>query len=523
MVRIKSRAHVSNSTQASSPLRSTPMDVSRFRHTQAVPARQDQQFLNLTPSAARWECSNLIACNDRFIAIPWLQLGSTAVLRHTDCGKLASNPPILLGQEGDIIDVAFNPFDSSKLFTASEDGTIMGWNIPEEGLTQNCSDNIVHLQGHSKKVGLLSFHPSAANVLASAGADMVVNVWDVQKGVAKEVVKCHAEQISSLDWNLDGSLLCTTSKDKKLNIVDPRSQKIVCSSGASESTKTQRALWARRADLVITIGVNTMQMRQAMVWDIRKLAAPASTVDVDQSCAVSMPFFDEDTSLFYIGSRGEGGIRSFELRNSRLINCSSYSSSEIHRGLCMVPKWMLDTHKCEIARFYALTQKSMYNVQMLLPRKTADEELQTDVYPPTFANEPAITADEYFSGVNKEPLVMSMQAVFDGKSLEATKAAETKRRGVPRPSEVESDDDDSSADEAVTSSRQKHADPNAVRGPAHSEGISSQTSSQLLALASLLGQQQAEVQRCREDLQKKESLVMETIAKIKALASGSQA
>nr|7DHB_A Chain A, Coronin [Trypanosoma brucei]7DHB_B Chain B, Coronin [Trypanosoma brucei] len=42
--------------------------------------------------------------------------------------------------------------------------------------------------------------------------------------------------------------------------------------------------------------------------------------------------------------------------------------------------------------------------------------------------------------------------------------------------------------------------------------------SQLLALASLLGQQQAEVQRCREDLQKKESLMMETIAKIKALA-----
>ncbi|KEG09412.1 coronin [Trypanosoma grayi] len=525
------------------------MAISRFRHTQSVPSRLDKQFLNVSPTGAIWDCSNMMACSDRFLAVPWAQLGSTAVLRHTDYGKVAANPPILLGQEGPIIDVAFNPFDSTKLFTASEDGTIMGWCIPEEGLTENCSDHTVHLHGHSKKVGIINFHPSAANVLASAGADMVVNVWDVSCGKAGEVLKCHTDQIMSLDWNLDGSLLCSTSKDKKVNIMDPRKGDIVASGSAHQSGKTQRCLWAKRPNLIMTTGFNKAQARQVMVWDARNMTAPAQTEDIDQSSSVMLPFFDEDTNLLYIASRGEGGIRFYELMDGRLVNCSAYTSSEVHKGLCIFPKWSLDTRQCEIARFCALTPKSIYTIQMLLPRRQADVELQMDVYPPTFADKPALTAEQYFNGENSEPLVTGMQAVFDGTEREVKTALEMtpgmRTQGGTTPAR--------SQNFTPTPARSQHVQPT----PAHSQQVNptparahlfgttparhidpmamepSQRVSevknhekdteklmiQLKALTSQLERQKQEAEKCRDEMEKKLRLVMETVDEIVSITS----
>ncbi|KAH9593427.1 protein of unknown function DUF1899 [Trypanosoma melophagium] len=484
------------------------MVISRFRHTQSSASRPDKHFLNINPTGAIWDCSDMIACNDRFVAVPWAQLGSTVVLRHTDYGKIPANPPILSGQEGPIIDVAFNPFDSTKLFTASEDGTIMGWNIPEEGLTHNCTGNIVHLQGHSKKVGIMSFHPSASNVLASAGADLLINVWDVNCNKAGEVIKCHNEQIMSLDWNLNGSLLCSTSKDRKVNIVDPRKGSIVSSGDAHQGGKTQRCVWAKRLNLIMTVGFSKTQTRQAMVWDARKMSSPVQTEDIDQSSSIMLPFFDEDTNILYIGSRGEGNIRFYECMDGQLVNCADYTSSEVHKGLCMFPKWTLDTRRCEIGRFYALTAKTLYTVQMLLPRRQADIELQTDVYPPTFADTPAMSAEEYFNGENKEPLLTDMQTLFDshkGDSHTGSFMFPAKKK-------------------QVDATPNKYTDPIQMDNSSSPQGNKKEkstveTKTQLAALISDLEREQEEVKQYREKLQEKEHCVMETISKIKKILS----
>ncbi|RNF17373.1 putative coronin [Trypanosoma conorhini] len=494
------------------------MAVSRFRHTHAVPARHDKHFMNVCPTGAIWDCSNMIACNDRFLAVPWAQLGSTAVLRHSDYGKLADSPPILSGQEGPIIDVAFNPFDATKLFTASEDGSIMGWDIPEEGLTRSSSDHLVHLRGHAKKVGILRFHPAARNVLASAGADMAVNVWDVESGKAGEVLRCHTDHIMSLDWNLDGSLLCSTSKDKKVNIMDPRQGNIVASGPAHQGGKPQRCLWAKRKDLILTVGFNPVQSRQVMVWDARNMVSPVHTEDLDRVSCVMLPFFDEDTNLLYVGSRGDGSIRFLELMNGRLVSCAAYDSVETHKGLCMFPKWSLDPRQCEIARFCALTSRSVYSVHMLLPRRLAESELQTDVYPPTFADTPAITAAAYFSGENSEPLVTDMQAVFDGKRREAKRAAK------PTPSGGTHLQAAPARTHPLSAAPAKHADPVAMGlepVPPKEDGKAvEERCTRLVALALELQQQEAELKRCEEAAEAKRREVMETVAKIHAIAMG---
>jgi len=43
------------------------------------------------------------------------------------------------------------------------------WQIPDGGLTSPMSEAAVTLEGHSKRVGILAWHPSALNILLTAG------------------------------------------------------------------------------------------------------------------------------------------------------------------------------------------------------------------------------------------------------------------------------------------------------------------------------------------------------------------
>lgn len=48
------------------------------------------------------------------------------------------------------------------------------WLIPDGGLTENLADSYVDLAGHQRRVGIVQWHPTADNILASAGFDYMV-------------------------------------------------------------------------------------------------------------------------------------------------------------------------------------------------------------------------------------------------------------------------------------------------------------------------------------------------------------
>ena len=43
------------------------------------------------------------------------------------------------------------------------------WQIPENGLVSPLTEPVVMLEGHTKRVGIVTWHPTARNVLLSAG------------------------------------------------------------------------------------------------------------------------------------------------------------------------------------------------------------------------------------------------------------------------------------------------------------------------------------------------------------------
>jgi coronin-2 len=121
---------------------------------------------------------------------------------------------------------------------------------------------LVELQGHKRRVAYIEWHPTAENILFSAGFDHLVStfdrinikestvsfaffdgffsnplihnykssitylqviIWDIEKGETVNVIDCHPDVIYSMSLNRDGSLLATTCKDKKLRVIEPRS------------------------------------------------------------------------------------------------------------------------------------------------------------------------------------------------------------------------------------------------------------------------------------------------------------
>lgn len=95
--------------------------------------------------------------------------------------RLEADLPLIKGHAGPVVDFDFSPFNDSLLATASEDGTIKIWLIPDEGITHDVSECDAELRGHSKKLILSKFHPSSDYTLASCALDNTVRIWDISQ------------------------------------------------------------------------------------------------------------------------------------------------------------------------------------------------------------------------------------------------------------------------------------------------------------------------------------------------------
>lgn len=481
--------------------------TSRFRFAKGQAAKPDSHFMNTMPSNAIWDCGNFLAANQHFIAVPYHSTGSTAVFRHDQHGKLPTAVPVLQGHQGAVIELQFDPFDEYKLFTGSEDGTIRGWNIPETGLANNDVPSVVQLNGHTKKVGILSFHPSARGVLASAGMDNTIHIWDVETQKSKFTHKGAQDWIFSLNWNLDGSLLNMTTRDKKVSILDSRTGSIVASTTSHQGSKCQRSIWAKRKNVIVTLGFDKNQHRQAMVFDARNLTTPLHAELIDQASSIMIPMYDEDTGILYIGSKGDGSIRYFELCDEapQLLNSNTFMSSDSTKGLCMMPKSCMDVKQCEIARFYVLGSKSLYPVRMILPRRQAEHEFQEDVFVPTFASEPALTAEQYFSGSNSEPKLADLRGLFDGTGISSSSAFSSPSSPVTKtPTEKPAAAAAAPVEEAKK--EEEPAPPTAeVTQPTESKAETEEAPSKADALRNDVASLRKQVEELRESLSKAET------------------
>eukprot|EP01083_Nonionella_stella_P091497 255841_1 len=358
--------------------------------------------------------SDYIKANGKFFCVA-KKAGGGPVWIHNrgDYGRFQLSHPLLNVHTSSVLDFDFNPFKENCIATGSDDCSIAVTVFPEDGLTENINTATTQLFGHSKKISLLKWHPTAPNVIASAAYDHQVRVWDVEE---KSEAFCvdNSENLYSLEWNGNGSQLLTTARDRMLRLFDPRTEKVLHTIETHEGTKTTKGFWVDNMNMVGCVGFSKSSQRRILFWDQRKMGEVFMRKDLDQAASVLHPFYDSDLSILYLAGKGDGTIRYFELTQDPAFPgfchyLSDFRTSAPQKGVCWLPKRCLDTSKAEIACFYRLTRDTVQPVSMQVPRKNPAQVFQDDLYPECPSGEKACEAEAYFNGENHEPKMKSLK------------------------------------------------------------------------------------------------------------------
>ncbi|KAJ5489762.1 Coronin-like protein crn1 [Penicillium diatomitis] len=423
---------------------------SKYRHVFGRSTRKEQCYDNLRVSRNAWD-TNLLKVNPKHLAVNWEAGGggAFAVIPLEERGKLPERIPLFRGHTAVVLDTDWNPFDDDLIASGSDDGKIFLWRVPENFTVRpDCeADDIKDiapvgkLTGHPKKVGHVLFNPAAENVLATASGDYTVKIWDIEAGAAKLSLNV-GDIVQSQSWSANGSLLVTTSRDKKLRIWDVRQERPAHETNGHSGAKNSRTVWLGERDRIATTGFSKMSDRQLALWDIRAVREPINGFKtLDSISGVCMPFWDDGTSCLYLAGRGDGNIRYFELENDKFEFLSEYKSADPQRGIAFMPKRGVNMHENEVTRVFKTVNDSYVEpVSFIVPRRS--ENFQDDIYPPTFGLTPAMSPSEWFGGKEAIPPKISMASLFDGEGLKEISGVEEKPTGsmtapAPKPAEPE--------------------------------------------------------------------------------------
>ncbi|XP_074597900.1 coronin-2B-like [Brevipalpus obovatus] len=399
----------SSSAQAVFRIRS-----SKFRHVHEVVWRKDLCYDNIKITKNAND-SQFCAVNPKFIAIVAETAGggSFIVIPIEKTGRIEVNYGRVTGHQGPVLDLRWNPFNDNVIASCSDDCTIRLWYIPDEGVSikKPITESIMTLCEHKRRVSFIEWHPTADNILASAGYDNLIIIWKTSTGEPVQIINCHPDTIHSMSFNRDGSLLATTCKDKKIRIIDPRQMTVVREGTGHQGPKASKVVYLGDTGRLFTTGFSKYSDRQWGVWSQHDLSKPLTIENIDSSSGVLFPFYDHDTKMVYVAGKGDGSIRYYEVTNEppycHYIN--QFITGLPQRGLGIMPKRGLDVHKCEIFRFYKLhaTKPLCEPISMVVPRKS--HLFQADIYPDTAAPTPALTADEWLRGKTRSPILISMK------------------------------------------------------------------------------------------------------------------
>jgi len=400
---------------------------SSFKHLYADEPKPDFRYQDMKID---FSTGMGVACSPKVFAVCKKGgAGPVYVVPYTKQGRLPATTPILGVHKGQVSCMEFSPFNDTLLATGGQkDCQIMITNCAaflEDDMKENITVADVCLKGHSKKVHLLKWHPTANNVIATSAWDKTVCLWDASTGEVSQTYKNFEDNTFSLDWNQTGGLMAITDKKKLLQIIDPRKpDECVAKWECQDGTKQSNVFWADSLNLIGCTCFNKQAKRMLRLWDCRKTESPLYSEVVDQQSSVIYPHFDWDTNVLFLAGKGDGSVTFHQLgsadstgkKNDRVImELGSYKSSTPQKGGSWVPKRGLDTTKCEIARFMKATPIEVQPIRFILPRKTGAEVFQADIYPDTFSGLPSMSGEEYFAKGDdgapsecKTPVLMSM-------------------------------------------------------------------------------------------------------------------
>ncbi|RFU31101.1 hypothetical protein B7463_g5243, partial [Scytalidium lignicola] len=389
-------------------------------HVFGKSTRKESCYDNLHISRNAWD-TNLVKVNPEYIAVNWEASGggAFAVVPLNERGRLPEQIPLFRGHTAAVLDTDWNPFNDRVIASGSDDGKVFIWQVPQGFTLYHDGDEpqdvapVSKLSGHSRKVGQVLFNPGAENILASASGDYTIKLWDISTGTPHLTLK-HNDIVQSLSWSANGTMLATTSRDKKLRIWDTRQERAAHEVSGHTGAKNSRVVWMGEHNRLATTGFSKMSDRQMALWDVGNPAEPIGGFTIlDSISGVCMPFWDDGTQCLYLAGKGDGNIRYFEYENDKFEFLSEYKSGDPQRGIAFLPRRGLDVRENEVMRAYKTVNDSYIEpISFTVPRRA--EVFQSDIYPPATGLKPAVSAEEWLSGKDGIPAKIDLESIYEG-------------------------------------------------------------------------------------------------------------
>uniref|UniRef100_A0A3B4WCS5 Coronin n=1 Tax=Seriola lalandi dorsalis TaxID=1841481 RepID=A0A3B4WCS5_SERLL len=358
---------------------------SKFRHVFGKPATKEYSYDGV-PITRSVHDNHYCSANPCFIAVvtECAGGGSFLVLPIHHTGRVDPQHPRVCGHSGRVLDVKWNPFDDHCIASCSEDCTVKVWDIPLCGVQQNLTKARKTLIGHSRRVGLIEWHPTAENLLLSS-VDAVIR-YPVRVVLTPVHHRYPSETLLlSVSFNSDGSRLAVSSKDRRVRVLDPRTGKILQALQIFPSISTcinfvqplklkvvfyEHLIMKSRVENIVCVSVSLCLW---CVYVQDDLSEPLYEEDLDGSAGVLFPFYDPDTHMLYLAGKGDGNIRYYELSAEKpyISFLTEYRSLLPQKGFGVMPKRGLDVSACEVFRFYRLiaVKDLVEPLSMIVPRK----------------------------------------------------------------------------------------------------------------------------------------------------------
>jgi coronin-1B/1C/6 len=139
-------------------------------HVFGQASKKSDCYDNIRITKSAWD-STFCAVNPKFVAIITESAGGGAflVLPLEKVGRIDREIPLVSGHKAAVLDIAWCPHNDNVIASGSEDCTVKIWQIPDGGITSTLTQSAVDLAAHQRRVGQVAWHPSALNVLLSAG------------------------------------------------------------------------------------------------------------------------------------------------------------------------------------------------------------------------------------------------------------------------------------------------------------------------------------------------------------------
>ena len=190
----------------------------------AIGEDKKELFTNTSVTSVSTE-GRYLAVNGNFLAMAWSNQGEIVVVDASKPFSIRPDQPRFKGHRANILDLEFSPFSSDLLAAAYDDCSVLLYKIPEGGLTQHITQEVQIYQKHQKKVPLVSFNPIASDVICSGGFTGEIHIWNLLK--AETFCELKADDTPTwVSWSPNGALLGATTKNKLMEVFDPRANKM---------------------------------------------------------------------------------------------------------------------------------------------------------------------------------------------------------------------------------------------------------------------------------------------------------